>query len=1710
MEPRSLCHLMKEQRLYLQKILKDSINDVIQLTQEQGLIDDSEFEKLSQLSCESPKSRWDHLVNLVTEDEHTCEQFVWNVLSRYRNTIPEYDTRFGKEHSTVSIPDQQHEQQDQANLSAMNESTNRSHNENKFPHEDFFGELGLKVCLLKKLSICDFTAIKMMKDDNPQKLEDLPFYFLNKLLMNNSKARKTTFQKSNQGEGCASSKCVKYADFVSSKEETAEIAVNPQDVIHAVFLCSDPFLQQELLRKMSMCQFALPFVIPEVINQKHVLLLHGFRSITKEWRPHSCDGKGFIEDNMAVRRLPIVSFVRVGQCSLSKSKTINEILTDGNHDIFLHRHIAGGNCPRKISEGTVEVSWYLPRGKKDTDHFPEPFTVMNMRGDVTKQPPSHFQFLTQVSTAMFFFAENITEDVYHVLSSTCSPEKGTHVIHNMVEHGSENTQHFIEQLWNEGKINGECTVLMKPNMNNAGFLDELRAMVKKTLCKSKMSLEQAAEEARTCKICVDEDNEASWSGDRSAQNVLKNINGKTSAMCKKDQLYLQGSFWKKWIKLDKEQSRPKNYQHQNENLSTYIDQLVKEKMKIREDEYTKGLSSLMKAFLEEFKESSHNHLSKAFFLQSMKQGLEVKCRETIHPLREEYKRLYEESQHEKLVELDKTISESSLGLEHLIREMAQMYEAASSRKSTEEFRDLPRLAAQMLLDGYPLEFIDGDVSGIPLLWVKAVLKELSILINPETRFPVVSVLGVQSTGKSTLLNTMFGVQFAVSSGRCTRGAFMQLVRVEGEAKEKLKCDFIMILDTEGLKAPELAYICDSHEHDNELATLVIGLSDVTIINLAMENVAEMKDILQIAVHAFLRMKEVGKKPICHFVHQNTGTVSAHDQNMRDKKHLIDQLNAMTEQAAKMEKKHPTYSKFSDILDYDPNHNNWYIPGLWYGNPPMAPVNPEYSALVLELKQYILDQFVNRKPMTVSELNTWVEDMWKAVKTENFIFNFRNSLVAEAYNELCMKNSQWQWSFKKNIYSFLERAENELNNADMANVDDLFKQQTRKLNEDIEKGKTTMKEELKHYFEKDDCGKNAHLVEKFRKEFEIGMDSLCREVNRSSLQKLEIVVDVRKKHRTTNDIKENYFSKIESEVNGLLEACNFNTNSQGMSEEELKDKFSEMWENTLKNLKGLENQQKTAIKDEMEHKLFRSMPNIKTEDVNLFRKNKCKAGAEFTIQDSHLSFTKWQKIGRCVGDSVPLKKQIFGKTPEAGPLKLHADDIITDCDKHVSSIVKQRKCYSDIYCDELLQRIEDHLERASKMIKFTDTFRVDIAVHILARAAKKFQKMQDDYFHNNNPITILNKQKRIYEKRFLDVYYRRTKSKEFAEELFSSVLKPAMESSMDNRLGPEIVTKMKESFLSNELSSRRYLHLALLLDLKEKHNAQSYYNYSQDYKTYMTNWVEEQVLKFCNSDNNGETNLNIITSNIMEKILGEFRNAVSTAEQKPNTDIKSFLSEVCDSMKDLLVVDRSTFGSYNLCEESVQNFSNDLKLVVEDLESQLIKEFSSCEGDDVKGRLSKLPLQLHKQLIESIGFCGNQCPFCGEPCENGGPGHTEHQCEVHKPKGLNKYRFIDTEELVCEVCTTGVAGNDSFCDHDTNGEFHPYKDYRSVNDYYASWTIPADTTLEGSSYWKWVLCRFNEELAELSKAKPADIPDSWRKITWEDVEKDLEKIYNKKI
>ncbi|KAK5616938.1 hypothetical protein CRENBAI_012345 [Crenichthys baileyi] len=777
---------------------------------------------------------------------------------------------------------------------------------------------------------------------------------------------------------------------------------------------------------MSMCQFSVPLLLPNCDTEQCTLMLWAMRDIVKKYRPPDLSkSKGFIEDRIVLSELPMVSFVRLGECSLSKSEILNKLLSNSQqyHDTFVHHNMECGDSPRRISNGLTEITWYLPCGNKNMDIFSEPVAIANLRGDIASYE-TQYSFLCQTSAAVFVFFDQLDSECKLLTNKT---HKGKiFLVGN--QQSKSLTPDALKKIANTLGLTKNNIILKTKQTNDADFVKCLRSTVSGVLTKPevKMSVEEMAAVAHELGISVDEDSPECQTGKKNADAITAEI--EDTFKYKEKQFPLQGQIWKELTFLEKEEFRLRKVG--SENIENYKSNIKKKKDELRKKQNSYAMSDAMTCFISAI---SSPDRERCYFLKWMRMNLDNLSRIKLSGLRELYKEKCNDSEKKKEIkEIDRQLSSSSLGTENFFREMGQIYEASlflpETDPSRKQLQHLPKLCAQLLLDGFPLELVDGDASNIPLRWVSDVLSQLNDLVSPKNKILVVTVLGVQSTGKSTLLNTMFGVQFAVSSGRCTRGAFMLLIKVHENIKNVLKCDFVVIIDTEGLKSPELAQLDNSYEHDNELATLVVGLSDITIINIAMENSVEMKDILQIVVHAFLRMKEVGKTPKCQFVHQNVSDVSAHEKNLRDRKLLLEQLNEMTQAAAKMEKKEKNKS-FTDVMEYNPETGNCYIPGLWNGNPPMAPVNAGYSETVYELKKNII-QLLGRCGSTsnnILEFREWITSLWNAVKHENFIFSFRNSLVADAYMRLCTEYNKWEWEFKKEMYAWVTKAETRISN-----------------------------------------------------------------------------------------------------------------------------------------------------------------------------------------------------------------------------------------------------------------------------------------------------------------------------------------------------------------------------------------------------------------------------------------------------------------------------------------------------------------------------------------------------------------------------------------------------------------------------------------------------------------------------------------------------------
>ncbi|KAG7458480.1 hypothetical protein MATL_G00220630 [Megalops atlanticus] len=903
--------------------------------------------------------------------------------------------------------------------------------------EELVCDLGLKHHLKEKLTLSAVLEIdgETIRNETVGSLASLPWCFLKKLMMMNMTARSVRCAASQE----SASQDLDSMDDITSSEE---FVVNPLDLVTALFLCSDSFFQQEMALKMSMCQFSVPLLLPNCDTQQPTLMLWAMRDIVKSFRPHSlAEQRGFVEGSIVLTELPLISFVRLGTSSLSKSQILNQVLSNPQqyHDTFIHHNMTGGNAPRRISDGLVEVSWYLPSGDMNSDIFPEPVAVANLRGDISAFA-IQFSFLCQTSAAVFVFCDDLE--------------------------------------------------------SNSEFL------------KAQNIAKQKADEI-TVRIT----------------DIL---------LYKESQLPLQGEMCKELAKLEKEECRLK--EAGDANIELYKSELCKKKQGLREKQRDHGVSDAMSRFISAL---SSPREQRSYFLKWLKINLDNLSLTHLSGLRQKYKELCQDSSENRgfITDLDRQISSSSLGVEHFLREMGQLYEATSSlpenHPSRQQMQNLPRLCAQLLLDGFPVELVDGDASNIPLQWMKAVLTELHSLTGANSKIRVVTVLGVQSSGKSTLLNTMFGVQFAVSSGRCTRGAFMLLIRLKKNFRKDLGCDFLMVIDTEGLKSPELAQLADSYEHDNELATLVVGLSDITIVNITMENCAEMKDILQIVVHAFLRMKEVGKKPCCHFVHQNVADVSAYEKNLRDRQLLLKQLNEMTHVAARMEGR--TENKiFTDVMHYDPERNTWYIPGLWRGNPPMAPVNTGYSEAVKEFKSRMIEALKElkgtRPAHTIPEFLEWTESLWKAVKYENFIFSFQNSLVADAYTKLCTEFNKWEWAFRKHMHNWVTEAETRVSNfgtvtaQHASSLDDLLTNLQKKASFELDREEKQILDKVTEYFKRQEG--HIYLVERYREEFMNSAKSLKKEMQPVVMMKLESAVDLKKAMAIVEDGKKNHKTIME--------------------------------------------------------------------------------------------------------------------------------------------------------------------------------------------------------------------------------------------------------------------------------------------------------------------------------------------------------------------------------------------------------------------------------------------------------------------------------------------------------------------------------------------------------------------------------------------------------
>ena len=781
-----------------------------------------------------------------------------------------------------------------------------------------------------------------------------PLNFLINLFKLDSRCRKITSDA--EEKEAKASESSSFDEIFSSAEESKDddqVKMSIRDSIVVALAACDDFLIQEVFQKMSACQVAIPVLMPTLkFPNNYVYHLWASRTISKHWIQNKLTPR---ESLVVSEKVKTISFVRLGDFSPSKSKLINTFVTteQGVKDqptIFLTKD---HDCRSELSQGTIEMCWFVPEGQ-DSEHLTDLTLIYNLRGD-GKTFTDQRKFLENISSCVVYLVEDRERDLDKKTFEEIKNSESQSVILLTSAKGKDhhNTKDNLKILFGEGRNLAGLANLLTSNIQLENT--EVNSMVDHATVATKYLLK------------VDEDTDYHKNAKEKSDKLLRYIQDIEDVQQRKGIILpRQGQLWKDFSELEREGSKLKRMQ---EDHNTYKDRIRRDKKEKRRQQRILKESPAFSFFLDSV--TTGDEKERRFFLQWVQYELN-KLSESIMPdilkryneskreldriksMTNETEEIMQEIQRKekKLLSIIDEFEKSSFGLEHFFREIGQLYEANLTLRDQTKNRNLPTIMADLVSLGHPLELMDGNVSCVPLEWIKAVLDELDNKLK-KPRVSVTSVLGIQSTGKSTLLNTMFGSKFAVSSGRCTKGVYMQLLPVK--KIRQLELDYLLVMDTEGLRSPELG---DKVDRDNEIATFASCLANTTIINFWGQTFTkDMKEIMEIVAHAYLRMKKVELKSATHLIFAGVSDVTAEEKNELGVSKVLEEMNKIIKNAAEnvdrvitgREQIFPLCREIFSDLEFPQ-----FLPSLWQG-PMSSPVSRygEKLALLREELEFFL-------------------------------------------------------------------------------------------------------------------------------------------------------------------------------------------------------------------------------------------------------------------------------------------------------------------------------------------------------------------------------------------------------------------------------------------------------------------------------------------------------------------------------------------------------------------------------------------------------------------------------------------------------------------------------------------------------------------------------------------------------------------------------------
>ncbi|XP_054884907.1 interferon-induced very large GTPase 1 [Poeciliopsis prolifica] len=1598
---------------------------------------------------------------------------------------------------------------------------------------DILHKLGLEAYSTRQLDSASVSNINTwtLEDKQPLELKDLPNTFLRRLWLLSEDARSTCCQTQldpfnedgKQPEG-----------KLGSSEEKTTNAINPLDLVTSVFMSADPFLQQEIAVRMTQCKFAVPLVLPNADPEKpSQFLLWPLRAVLGQWR--STNGR-VQNGNLASTPLPIISCIKLGHCSVSKSQVLNYVLTGlkSSKNTFIHKGMDGGQVPRRLSNGLVELGWYLPTGDIDRDIYQAPFVISNLRGDASNHERC-LKLLCQTSSALIIFCGDFKEKEKQLLESCKAMASKLILIDVYGTEGEENTT-----MEYSGQSLQECLWLPKESVLSGSTLSEeevanklceiLKSWVPDSL--KPITLEAAAKLAFDIGLNVDE-SPVCKKAMATVEEILKGLD-EGSVEFQQKQLPLQGHLWHRLAEIDKEESKLRKSEKETEP------QLQEEKKDILAELKRYKMTPAMKIFIDTL--LTKDKIQRTYFLTWLKLRLQLHQTEKLNSFPESQT---ENLEHEADISVDSdsfwTDSEEETEEQPVNNEGSDVVQCCKTTQEEEQHLHNTENATEHLESTPDLLYSNKEQLHIKdscevakalhsqslesktyNLGIEHFFREMGLIFELTHMSGSQNVLRLPKLAVDLLLH---GVPLELMDGDASNIPLCWLGSIFTELnhslrQEKLRTRVLTILGSHdarnaevlsglfGVKLQEgwkrtnrgvyMAVLSLPDDCRKDLDCDLLLLLDVEGLGLAsggiemdmlihdnmMATVAiALSDVLlqNISPHAGKEIETTFKVMVSSLLRsKECGVFPVCNRLVQD-----EGLDAVL-QASQL--RHVCKMlQTEDKGDINNHHalntsSTTFVKGPWPNMSLSETVDKQYTNDVLKLKETLFGALKRCSTKTKeSDFIGELSQVWDAVKSDSFSISLQNINVALVFSLLCTEFSQWEDGLREHMEDWLTGATTKIiatKALDGTTQDALLNELKKEAQEEVKSEVHKLKSKAESYLMSEENLKMNS--ETFMPMLLSNMNKLQERVSEEVKQKLEAITE---SHCSLSQI-EKFEILLKGEQEFKLAALVETSKSTNilLQDQELEEEFESVWKKMLSGFDFRPSESddiSSRVAEVLRQNLISRGLQKHMEKLDVIGQ---KQPSSFQVCDEHFGYRS--RLKHMLEDNNMQQKLEAQKV---------ANKIIEEYKRFSATKCSLPADFSESYITELLEMIENGLRE--KSLEIRSAFEVDLKIHVCNAACQDFQKLHDRFGKDKELLTYISETKNRYAAEFIYQFRKRDQCQRVAQAFISMVIKPLVLAYINQSLGINIAKEIEDK--AKQYQSPHAFHQSILEDLINEDCFESFEQYLLFYEDYRLTKIHDTVVAHLAAS----TSLGKLKQQRLGEVVGKIAAAVSQTTEGASgvlSDTKPLLERVCLTLeKDANINVEKEFLNGPLFSITT-DWDCFVKCLVELLATMrlgLSQEFN--QNVNVLEALDDLPTLPQDHLLQIVRGCDKRCPLCKAPCDEKELDHEIHSSLLHRPKGI----------LPHDICSPFQLSS-SETSEDSYGEFMVCKNLPLQD---KNWSDVSDdlSSQKANNYWRYVLVRFREKFAAKHKQELAKFPEDWMKITREEALDGLKKVFGRK-